>query len=211
MKKLLLLFLLVNSTYLPGSLAMQAKRYDFKVFLGDKEIGHHKFMVTPHNNQTYVSSEASFDVRFLFFTAYSYLHQNNEVWKGDCLQAINATTDDNGEQLFVRGKYNDHGMQLHTHDGSQNLSGCVRTFAYWDPALLNSKKLLNVQTGKLEEVNIQSLGESVIVKDGNDVRARQYRITNPKFSIDLWYSRDQEWLALESTTESGARLRYMVQ
>lgn len=211
MKKLLLLFLVMNTAYISSSMAMQAKRYDFKVFLGDKEIGHHKFMVTPHDDQTYVSSEASFDVRFLFINAYSYLHQNNEVWKGDCLQAIDATTDDNGEQLFVRGKYQEQGLQLHTHEGSQKLSGCVRTFAYWDPELLNSQQLLNVQTGKLEEVNIQSLGKAVLVKDGNNVMAKQYRITNPKFSIDLWYSKDQEWLALESTTDTGARLRYLAQ
>ena len=109
-------------------------------FLGDKEIGFHKFMVTPHKDQTYVSSEANFDVKFLFISAYTYLHQNSEVWKGDCLQAINATTDDNGDTLFVRGKYRDQGLNLQTHNGQQNLEGCVKTFAYWDPSLLKSNK-----------------------------------------------------------------------
>ena len=205
---LLLFFFLAIST---NSFAIQEKSYDFKVFLGDKEIGFHKFMVTPHKDQTYVNSEANFDVKFLFISAYTYLHQNSEVWKGNCLQAINATTDDNGELLFVRGKYHKYGLDIQTHNGQQQLQGCVKTFAYWDPSLLNSKKLLNVQTGKLEEVNIESLGKSVIKKNGGAIEAKHYRINNPKFSIDLWYSNNKEWLALESTTENGARLRYQAQ
>ena len=191
--------------------AMQEKSYEFKVFLGDKEIGFHKFMVTPHKDQTYVSSEANFDVKFLFISAYTYLHKNSEVWKGDCLQAINASTDDNGETLYVRGKYRDQGLRLQTHNGQQQLDGCVKTFAYWDPSLLKSKRLLNVQTGKLEDVSIEALGESEIDNNGDLIRASHYRINNPKFSIDLWYSDKKEWLALESTTESGARLRYKAQ
>ncbi len=208
MKKLsILLFLFIGIS--SNSFAIQQQNYDFKVFLGDKEIGFHKFMVTPHKDQTYVSSEANFDVKFLFISAYTYLHQNSEVWKGECLQAINAITDDNGDALFVRGKYRDQALNLQTHNGQKQLEGCIKTFAYWDPSLLKSNKLLNVQTGKIEEVNVEVLGKSEINKNGSLIRAYHYRINNPKFSIDLWYSDNKEWLALESTTENGARLRYM--
>ena len=168
-------------------------------------------MVTPHKDQTYVSSEANFDVKFLFISAYTYLHKNSEVWRGNCLQAINASTDDNGETLYVRGNYHAQGLSLQTHNGQQQLEGCVKTFAYWDPSLLKSNKLLNVQTGKLEEVSVEALGESEFDNNGDLIRASHYRIHNPKFSIDLWYSDKKEWLALESTTESGARLRYKAQ
>ena len=211
MKKYSLALLFFSMVISTNSYAIQEKSYDFKVFLGDKEIGFHKFMVTPHKDKTYVNSEANFDVKFLFISAYTYLHQNSEVWKGDCLQAINATTDDNGDALYVRGKYREQTLNLQTHKGQKQLEGCIKTFAYWDPSLLNSNKLLNVQTGKLEEVNIEALGESQINRNGTLIRANHYRINNPKFNIDLWYSDNKEWLALESTTENGARLRYMAQ
>ena len=211
MKKYSLALLFFSMAISVNSYAIQEKSYDFKVFLGDKEIGFHKFMVTPHKDQTYVNSEANFDVKFLFISAYTYLHQNSEVWKGNCLQAINATTDDNGDVLYVRGKYREQTLNLQTHKGQKKLEGCIKTFAYWDPSLLNSNKLLNVQTGKLEEVNIEVLGESQINRNGTLIRANHYRINNPKFNIDLWYSDNKEWLALESTTENGARLRYLAQ
>lgn len=211
MKKLTVLMLFLFSVISTNALATQTKRYDFKVFLGEKEIGHHKFLVTPHKQQTYVSSEANFDVKFLFFSAYNYLHYNSEVWQDNCLQAINAVTDDNGDMLFVRGNMANNGMQLHTHTGSQQLNGCVKTFAYWDPSLLDAKKLLNVQTGQLEDVDIKLIGQSTRLVRGKPLKTNHYRIKSEKFSIDLWYSSNHEWLALESTTENGARLRYLAQ
>jgi len=34
---------------------------------------------------------------------------------------------------------------------------------------------------------------------------------NKDFNIDIWYSKNDEWLALESITESGRVLRYMIE
>jgi len=203
--------LLLLAAFSAGLMASQTKIYHFKVLLDDDEIGYHRFVVTPHNTFTYVNTEARFDVKFLFITAYSYLHSNSEVWQGDCLRTIQATTDDNGEDLFVRGEYNEQRLVVHTPAGEQQLEGCIRTFAYWDPELLNGTRLLNSQTGELVEVAIQRLGQSTIQVRGKPVKAQHYRIHNPELSIDLWYSDKQEWLALESTTENGARLRYLMQ
>ena len=211
MNLLRMISLILLALFSAGLMASQTKVYHFKVLLDDDEIGYHRFVVTPHNTFTYVNTEARFDVKFLFITAYSYLHSNSEVWQGDCLRTIQATTDDNGEDLFVRGEYNKQKLVVRTPAGEQQLEGCIRSFAYWDPKLLSGKRLLNSQTGELVEVAIQQLGESTIQVRGEPVRAQHYRIHNPELSIDLWYSEQQEWLALESTTENGARLRYLVQ
>ena len=56
MKKYSLALLFFSMAISANSYAIQEKSYDFKVFLGDKEIGFHKFMVTPHKDQTYVNS-----------------------------------------------------------------------------------------------------------------------------------------------------------
>jgi len=210
MKASYLIFFLIFSVMANTTVASQTKRYEFKVFLDDMEIGHHHFKVSSNNEQTYINSDARFDVKFLFITAYTYLHSNSETWRNDCLQTINSSTDDNGDEQFVRGEYKQSAFLVKTPDGNKQLDGCVRSFAYWEPELLSSKKLLNVQTGEHVDVDIQSLGVSTITVRGIAVEANHYRLNNEKFSIDLWYSRNKEWLALESTTESGARLRYLV-
>jgi len=191
------------------SVANESRKYDFKVFLDDREIGHHRFVVSENNTETHILSEARFDVKFWFISAYTYVHTSQEVWQGGCVQSIQATTDDNGDNLFVRGQIKNKTLLLQSHDGDQPLQGCIRTFAYWNPSLLENSKLLNAQTGILQTVTFKLIGESSIAVRGQPVTALHYQLHNPEFSIDLWYSSNREWLALESTTESGARLRYL--
>lgn len=191
--------------------ASTPQAWRFKVFLDDQEIGQHTFEIIDRDNTRYVDVEARFDVKFLFFTAYYYQHSNHEVWQGNCLNSIQSNTDDNGETQFVQGKTNGDVFQLRTPQGENRVDGCIKTFAYWDPSILNSDYLLNAQTGELMPVSIDDLGIQSINVTGKPVAAQHYRINTDQFSIDLWYSPQREWLALQSATRDGAVLRYQRQ
>ena len=193
------------------SLAAQTKQYQFKVFLDDKHIGQHRFQVIRDQLQTLVKSEAKFDLNFMFLNLYRYRHSSQEVWQGNCLKSIHTTTVVNGEKSFVRGNSGESAMRVKTADDSVMLEGCIRSFAYWDVAALDAGFLLNSQTGKLLPVVLEKLGHSPIWLRGKPVNAHHYRIKNESLSIDLWYSESLEWLALESLTEQGARLRYIAE
>jgi hypothetical protein len=43
------------------------------------------------------------------------------------------------------------------------------------------------------------------------VEAQAWRIKARDMQIDLWYSEDNQWLALQSPTEGGRLLRYELQ
>lgn len=194
-----------------GSAQASSREWTFKVFLDDKAIGTHRFEVVTRNNTRHVAVEARFDVRFLFFTAYRYQHSNYEVWQQHCLHSITSKTDDNGEMQFVRGEREGGVLRVTTPAGEKELDGCVKTFAYWDPDFLDSRSLLNAQTGELLPVEVLDLGTKTIPVRGQAVVTRQYRLVTDKFAVDLWYSPQREWLALESTTRDGAVLRYQLQ
>ena len=198
--------------WLPAQTSAASQRvYEFKVFLDDDQIGNQRFVVSSDGKRTQVQVEAAFDVTFWFFTAYTYRHTNSETWEGDCLRAIRAQTNDNGESFFVQGGYLDGQMQLRTHNGQQRVRGCVKTFAYWNPAWFQSDRLLNSQTGELQPVEIQMVGEETVLVRGVPMRTEHQRIVSKKFTIDLWYSKAREWVALRSTTEKGGILRYELQ
>jgi hypothetical protein len=184
------------------------KQWQFRVFLDDKEIGYHKVRLTPEEDGRRVSVEAKFDVKFFFITAYRYDHQTEEFWEGACLTDIQSRTDNNGEQLFIRKQPEGNNFTLETHDGQQELQGCVRSFAYWDPELLKTSRLLNTQTGEYQDVEIIEMGNNPIEIDGRLVEAVQYRLMIEGRSIDLWYTPEMDWLALKSMTEGGYRLSY---
>jgi hypothetical protein len=189
-------------------LAADGQTYRFKVYLENKPIGGQSFVVSSEGERTQIRIEALFEVKYWIYTAYRYRHTNTETWKDGCLHAIQAQTDDNGTSLFVRGEREDGGLALVTHDGTRTEQGCIKTFAYWDPDFLDSRKLLNSQTGEMNRVTVKSLGEEEISVGNQTVAAARYRLAAEKFSIDLWYSAGGEWLALQSTTEKGSTLRY---
>jgi hypothetical protein len=187
------------------------KTYDFKVFLDDDEIGVQRFVVSAEGTRTKIEVEAQFDVKYFFITFYSYRHTNSETWDGECLKEIRAKTNDNGESFFVEGTAKGGQLRLQTHNGETNLEGCVKTFAYWNPIWFQSNRLLNSQTGELQPVEIQTVGEDTIVVRGAPIPTKHHRIISDKYAIDLWYTMNDEWVGLQSTTKESKKLRYELQ
>ena len=193
------------STYASESID---KNWQFKVYLDGDEIGFHNFSMIYKEQHQEIYSSARFDVKFLFITAYSYKHDNVERWNGQCLNSINAITDDNGELYKVTGKADTDAFVVNTSDKQNKYLPCIKTFAYWDPEFLKETTLLNSQTGEMIAVDSEFIGNETLKHMGEDIIARHYRLRGDNLQIDLWYSTDDHWLALESITESGRIVRY---
>ena len=209
--------LLMLLTFLTFSIGLDSyvqtstqKTYDFKVFLDDDAIGVQRFVVSSEGTRTQIEVEAQFDVKYFFIPFYSYRHTNFETWEGECLNEIRAKTNDNGESFYVQGTSMGGQLRLQTHNGEKKLEGCVKTFAYWNPTWFQSDRLLNSQTGELQPVEIQTVAEETIAVRGAPTRTRHYRIISDKFTIDLWYTLNREWVALQSTTKTGGKLGYQL-
>ena len=181
----------------------------FDVYLDDTLIGNHEVTIKRQNGTKSVVTEADFKVRFMFVPVYSYNHESREFWKDGCVEKIRTTTNDNGDEYYIKTSHSGNALEIQTNEGPQLLEGCVRTYAYWDPELLNSERLLNTQTGEYQEVSVADHGMNTLVVNGISYHARKYRLVSEDTTIDLWYTRDMRWLALETETKSGARLRYV--
>jgi hypothetical protein len=170
----------------------KTREWYFDVTLDGRPIGEHRYVLRESADRRELTSEARFRVRVLFFDAYRYDHRAQEWWRGDCLEKIAARTDTNGEESLV-----DAGP----------FDGCVQTFAYWNPAIVDARRLLNPQTGEQVPVEVRALGNEVLA--GQAVtRFRLVGGGRTPLQIDLWYTPAGEWMALESLTPEGRRLRY---
>ena len=182
--------------------------WDFRVFLDEKEIGTHRFDLIERDGERQLTSTARMTVKLLFVTAYTYDHQDVEHWQGDCVSKLSSTTDDNGEKHRVDVQRREGATMVPTLEGSQRLGECVMTFAYWNPTMLQQTRLLNSQDGEHIDVKINDAGADAIVVRGVKTPARRYELRSERLSIDLWYSEQQQWLALESRTKRGQKLIY---
>ena len=180
----------------------------FDVFLDGEKIGYHRFDIDGPESNAAVRSEASFDVKFLFVTAFSYRHTATESWSNGCLDEIEARTDSNGKMLNVFGERTGERFVIDTGEREAELPECVMSFAYWNPGFLEQPRLLNPQTGEYLEVEVQHLGQDTVKLSGREVPARSVRLTARQMDITLWYSENAEWLALESVAKGGRIIRY---
>lgn len=185
--------------------------WNFRALLDGKPIGQHRFSVNGQGDDREVTSEAKFSVKFLGITAYRYHHQATERWRGGCLSGLASTTDDDGKASSVRAEMRGDELTVQAPPATQSLKGCVMSFAYWNPTIQTRTRLLNVQTGQLETVQIQRVGAGSIEVRGKTVPANAYRITGAAQPIDLWYSAQGEWIGLDSSVSGGRKLSYRLQ
>lgn len=185
--------------------------WNFTVYLDEDPVGHHRFTLTETEAMRKLRSEARFTVRILMIKAYSYAHESNENWRGDCLATISARTDDNGDTTAVQGKARDGRFELRKGPLAETLPACVMTFAYWNPLMLKQSRLLNPQTGDYTTVRIAPRGRESIPVRGQPVGADKYHLDAGKFQIDLWYADGGRWVGLDSQLENGRKLRYRME
>ena len=183
------------------------REWNFDVSLDGKPIGEHRFTLHDRGDIREIDSQARFNVRFLFINAYRYEHRARERWTGDCLQSVEARTDANGKPRVVEGERANGMFRIRNGSPAVLQDACVQTFAYWNPSILDARRLLNPQTGEYVDVKVLLMGREVI--DGQS--AERYRLLGEgetPLQIDLWYTAARDWVALESLTPEGRRLRY---
>lgn len=188
--------------------AAQEQQWNFRVFLDDREIGTHQFSLQQEGDVEKVSSVADFEYRMLFVKLYDYQHENTELWQGNCLARIESSTNANGDEYRVKGSLESEGFVVEGNEGQELLPSCVRTFAYWKPAFLDSDALLNSQNGELVDVEVSDPEPDELIVRGSPRAALRYRLQAGELNIRLWYSENNEWLALESDARGGRVLRY---
>lgn len=184
------------------------KNWQFKVYLDDSPIGYHYYNLKQTGDSYQVSTKAEFDVKFLYISVYNYLHNNLETWHGQCLTSLTSSTDDNGTNLFVKLSSKNKNQIIETQNGTLKSNDCLRSFAYWDPKLLDTQRLLNSQTGELIDIDLIHRGNETINLSKQIIDTERYQIKGKDVDINIWYSSDKEWIALQAKTQSGYILRY---
>lgn len=181
---------------------------DFSVSLDDAPIGEHSFRVSGADDARMVEIDARFSVRLLGVTVFRYQHRATETWRGNCLDTLTSTTDDDGEPQRVQAQMRGDALQVTTSAGTTALPGCVMSFAYWNPAIRSQPRLLNAQTGQYEAVQIRKAGTGLVQVRGQSLTAERWRIDGPKQPIDVWYAANGDWVGLDSVVRGGRKLSY---
>jgi Domain of unknown function (DUF6134) len=184
--------------------------WKFDVYLDDRKIGYHHFFMAEAGETRQLRSVASFEYSLMFVPLFRYEHENREIWQGECLHSIDSQTDSNGEAFRVNGRRTAGEFQLSTQGGDASLPECVMSFAYWNPAFLEQPTLLNTQNGAFMPVTVSGPVPEQLDIQGELIATNRYGLEAGDLRLDLWYSENREWVALESEVRGGRTLRYVL-
>lgn len=202
--------LLITLFLLPNMVLANDQEWRFRVFLDNKEIGYHNFFLQQMDRQSQLQSEANFEYKLLFVKLFDYQHENTESWQDNCLIKIESRTDSNGEPFSVSGALEGNNFMLSGSAGEAELPACSMSFAYWNHAFLQQQRLINVQNGEVIDIDVSQPELVQLEVRGVIQPAYRYRLGAGEMKIDLWYSENHEWLALETDARGGRRLRYQL-
>ena len=177
------------------------KTFYFDVFLGSRNIGFHNFYLKKVGGQLRVISDANMTFKAFLFKEISYEHKAEEWWEDGCLQRFSSATNRNSKSIVVNGARVGNQFVIDDENEETRYEGCIRSFAYWAPALLQTDNLINVETGKNIPVAVS------IDNDGRGV-FQSTTIELPKSSISLKYDSDGRWIELETRLKLFGKLKY---
>ena len=176
--------LLSNTTY---------DRLHFNVYRNDSLIGYHNLDF--YGNDGLVESKIAikFEVTFLGFVVYEYLHKNHEKWMNNTLVFMEASTDANGDLLDCKVNKKENAFKILGTNGDVTLDKKITPTTYWkfDQLITGEKnKVLNSQDCSYINFEIKYLGDEMIYD--NSLKASRYKLLGKEFTgddvnIDIWY------------------------
>jgi hypothetical protein len=179
----------------------------FDVMRDGSNIGTHRVTIREAGNRREVDVAIDMAVKLAFVTVYRYTHRASEVWVGERLVSLDASTDDNGTRTRVQAAAGETGLAVSGSGGSYSAPADTAPSSYWNRDKLNRSALLDTQSGKLATVANENLGATSMTADGRAQRVSTYRVTGD-LKADLSYADDDSWVGLRFEAR-GAQIVYV--
>ncbi len=167
----------------------------FRALHRGSPVGEHSIAFRPDGERTVVTTHIDITVKVLFFTAFRFKHDAEEVWQSGRLDSVKSTTNDNGTLLQVSGYSAGDGFRILGEDGPF-LAGAdlLTSNTLWDSRIVRESSLIDVQHGGEVGLVAKLLGHEQVDTPEGPVRAARYQIITPHYAGSLFYDSDGRWV-----------------
>lgn len=167
----------------------------FRVLRHGSPIGEHRVKFRPDGNRLTIETHVQIAVQVLFFTAFRFTHEAEEVWRSDRLVSLKSATDDNGTVLQVSGDAVADGFRIIGEDGPFLASGHLLTSnAFWDSRIVRENRLIDVQRGGEIGLVTKRLADEQVDTPQGPVRASRHHMVTPYYAGSIFHDGDGRWV-----------------
>ena len=182
----------------------------FNIKRNGNQIGSHEVNFKTSDEQLIIEATTKIRVKFLFFTAYKFDYKAKEIWQNGELVSLLSQTNDNGKRSEVKLDYGTDIVNATNYDVtfSNTLDGMIYTTNHWNPNVLKANVVLNTVTGKLNQVQINQMGEEMVPIGSNKRIAIHHRYDGDLNNISTWYDEKLRWVGLNFKGKDGSIISY---
>jgi hypothetical protein len=167
----------------------------FRALLHGSQVGQHSVTFRADGDRVRVTTHIDITVKVLFFTAFTFRHDAEEVWQSGRLESVTSTTEDNGTPLKVSGYAAADGFRIIGEDGPFLAAAKLLTSnTLWDSQLVRESRLIDVQHGGEVGLVAKLIGEEPVETPQGQVRAKRYQIITPHYAGSLFYDAGGRWV-----------------
>jgi hypothetical protein len=167
----------------------------FRAMHQGSPVGEHRVTFQLDGDRMAVTTHIEITIKVLFFTAFRFRHDAEEIWQAGRLVSVQSTTDDNGTLLKVSGYAAGDGFRLLGEDGPFLAPAHLLTSnTMWDSRLVRESRLIDVQHGNEVGLVAKLLGQETVATPQGQVRAGRYQIITPHYAGSLFYDADGRWV-----------------
>jgi hypothetical protein len=206
-----------------------AAQTTYGVYRGGHQIGRHTITFQQKGPVKVVTLDCDIDVKTLGVTAYRYVYRGREEWDGDQLQALQASTDDNGQRFTVSAERRGPSLVVERTApakvstaalmdqgyrgpdvGRETLPAAILPTSQWNVRQVQQSSLLNTQFGTVSRVQISPAGRETVQTGNGSVTATRYRYSGD-LRMDQWFDDRGRWVKGAFTAFDGSTIEYILQ
>ena len=180
-----------------AAISSEAVNRRFSIYYKDARIGAHTVTHSAAGDGAGVRIATTIEmtVKVLFFTAFAFAHQSEEIWRDGRLMSLKSVTVEDGETTHVSGTA--------TAQGFRNVSNALPFIAapdaltsncLWSPDVLRQDTLIDAQYGGVIGVSVRKLADERLALPGRTAGASRYRFITPYVAGSIWYDEAGRWV-----------------
>lgn len=182
---------------------------EFTIRRNGSPIGWHRLRFQQDGPRLAVDIDIEIEVKLAFITVYRYRHTNRELWDDSRLMSFTSRTDENGTPHRVEARRAGDGLVVDGDQGRIEAPGDAVPSTYWHRRLLDRRRWIDTQGGRLLRCAISPRGVEQVDAAGRTVAADRFAVTGD-LTLDLWYDRSQ-WVGLAFPGPDGSPIDYRLE
>lgn len=167
----------------------------FQAFHQGSPVGEHRVAFRQDGDRLAVVTHIDIKIKVLFFTAFRFTHDAEEIWQSGRLVSVRSTTNDNGTHMQVSGYAAGNGFRILGMDGPFLAAAHLLTSnTLWDSRIVRETQMIDVQHGGVVGLVAKPLGEEWVDTPHGRVHARRCQIITPSYAGSLFFDGDGRWV-----------------